>query len=132
MRRMLVATVALLLAGCASGLHRPVHEVTATPDANGVQHVRLSAHSYYFEPNRLVVKANQPVELRIHNSAFLTPHNFTLIAPQAGINVKKGLSWFGGSRTVRFIPVQDGEYPFFCGVDSHAKHGMTGTLVVTP
>jgi uncharacterized cupredoxin-like copper-binding protein len=132
MRRALVFACALLAGGCASGLNRPVREVTATTDVHGVQHVRLNAHSFYFEPNRIVVKANQPVELRIHNAAFLTPHNFTCIAPEAGVNVKKRLSWFGGSRTVRFIPVKDGEYPFFCAVDSHAKHGMTGTLVVQP
>src|SRR5438445_6160672 len=108
MRRMLPLLAAVLLnAGCASGLHRPVREVTATTDANGVQHVRLVAHSYHFDPNRIVVKANQPVELRIRNAAFLTPHNWSCIAPEAGVNVKKGLSWLGGSRTVRFIPVKD-------------------------
>ena len=124
------ALVLPLLAGCASGLKRPVQEVTATPDANGVQQVRLVAHSYYFTPNRIVVRRNVPVELHIRNAAFLTPHNFTCIAPDAGIQVNRGLSWFGGTRRVRFIPVKDGEYPFLCGVDSHAKHGMTGTLVV--
>jgi len=124
----LLALPALL--GCASGLGRPVQEVTATTDAHGVQHVRLVAHSYYWAPNRIVVKRNVPVELHIRNAAFLTPHNFTCLAPEAGIQVKRRLSWFGGTRRVRFIPVKEGEYPFLCGVDSHAKHGMTGVLVV--
>lgn len=128
--RLALALVFPVLAGCASGLKRPVSEVTAATDVNGVQQVRLVAHSYYFTPNRIVVKRNVPVELHIRNAAFLTPHNFTCIAPEAGIQVKRGLSWFGGTRRVRFIPVQDGEYPFLCGVDSHAKHGMTGVLVV--
>ena len=34
------------------------------------------------------------------------------------------------SVTVRFTPTRNGEYPFHCDVDGHAKKGMTGTLVV--
>jgi cupredoxin-like protein len=134
-RRSAAAVLASALAlpallGCSSGLNRPVQEVTATTDPHGVQHVRLEAHSYYWKPNRIVVRARAPVELAIHNAAFLTPHNFTCLAPEAGINIKRSLSWFGGTRRVRFIPVRPGEYPFLCGVDSHARHGMTGVLVV--
>lgn len=132
MRLIVFAALALLAVGCSSGLNRPVREVTATTDAHGVQHLRLTAHSYYFDPNRLVVKVGQPVELRIRNAAWFTPHNFSCDAAAAGIRVDKDLSWFGGSRTVRFIPVKEGEYPFHCDVDKHAAHGMRGVLVVTP
>jgi plastocyanin len=130
MRILVLSVLLLLAAGCTSGLKRPVREVTATTDVNGVQHVRIVAHSFYFEPNRVIVTVHQPVELAIRNAAFLTPHNFSCIAPQAGLNVKKGLSWFGGTSHTRFIPTEPGEYPFFCSVDKHSGKGMTGTLVV--
>jgi len=132
MRLIGITVLALALTSCASGLNRPVKEVTARVDANGVQHVRIVAHSFYFEPNRIVVKAHQPVEVEIKNAALLTPHNFSCMAPDAGVNVKKGLSWFGGTRRTRFIPTEPGEYPFLCAVDGHAGKGMTGTLVVVP
>ena len=132
MRTLAIAAAAILIGGCGTSLDHPVKEVTARVDANGVQHVRIVAHSYWFEPSRIVVKARQPVEVEIKNAAFLTPHNFTCNAHEADVNVKKGLSWFGGTRRTRFIPTEPGEYPFLCTVDAHASKGMTGTLVVVP
>ncbi len=134
MRRLalLVPLCLLTATGCASGLKRPVQEVTATADAQGVQRVTLKAHAFYFEPNRIVVHANHPVELRLHNGSWLVPHNFSLKAPEGGLDVEADLRPFGGSRTVRFTPATPGEYRFFCDKDHHMKKGMTGTLVVTP
>src|SRR5437764_6105554 len=91
----------LLLTGCASGARRPVQEVTAATDGQGVQHVALTTHSFYFEPNRIVVKVNTPVEVRIHNGAFFVPHNFSAKGSGAGIDVDQDVRWFGGSGTVR-------------------------------
>lgn len=130
--RLSLIVLLVLAAGCASGLKRPVQEVTAKAGADGVQRVRIEAHSYYFSPNRIVVKANLPVELTVKQSALFVPHNFTCIAPNAGVDVKRGLGMLRGSKHLRFIPTTPGEYPFFCAVGSHAKKGMTGTLVVVP
>lgn len=132
MRIGLLVFSVLLVSGCTSGLKRPVHEVTASIDAQGIQQVKLDTRSFYFEPNRVVVKANKEVELRIHNGAFLVPHNFTLRDPDAGLDVETDLGMFGGSKTVRFTPKKPGEYPFFCDKDGHLKKGMKGTLVVMP
>jgi len=109
-----------------------VKEVTATVSADSVQHVRVVAHSYWFEPNRVVVKAGVPVELTIKNAAFMVPHNFTCTEPEADVIVSKDLGMFRGSKTVRFTPTTPGEYEFYCHVGSHAKKGMKGMLVVTP
>ncbi|MBI5711556.1 MAG: cupredoxin domain-containing protein [Candidatus Eisenbacteria bacterium] len=132
MRFLAIPTAALALAGCSSGLVRPVHEVTARAGADGVQRVTLTAHSFYFEPSRIVVRARVPVELAVHNAAWLTPHDFICDAPEGGIRVRKPLSWLHGTRRVRFIPTRPGEYPFYCGVDAHMRKGMTGTIVVVP
>ena len=132
MRSLAVVAFAVLLSGCSSGLNRPVKEVTATVSADSVQHVRVVAHSYWFEPNRVVVKAGVPVELTIKNAAFMVPHNFTCTEPEADVIVSKDLGMFRGSKTVRFTPTTPGEYEFYCHVGSHAKKGMKGTLVVTP
>ena len=119
-----------VLAGCASGLNRPVQEVTAKVGLDQVQHVTVKTHSFYFEPNRIVVKRGIPVELRVKNGALFVPHNFSCHAKDAGVEVDLPVGMFHGSKTLRFTPSQTGEYPFFCDVDAHAKKGMTGTVVV--
>jgi len=130
MRIVASAIVVALLAGCSSGLHRPVQEVTARRDADGVQRVRVVAHSYWFEPNRIVVKAGVPVELTIKNAAFGVPHNLTCFDQDAGIELSENLGLFRGRKTARFTPAKPGQYEFYCHVGSHAKKGMKGTLVV--
>ena len=126
------SAVALALSGCSSGLGRPVREVVAVPGSDGVQHVEITAHSFWFDPNRVVVKAGVPVELRVKNGAFFVPHNLSCMAPAASIQLDEGLGLFGDSEKAQFTPTTPGEYPFFCKVDGHGKKGMTGTIVVVP
>ena len=122
----------LVLAGCSSGNGRPVREVVVEPGTDGVQRVEVTAHTFWFEPNRIVVKQGIPVELHVRNGSFIVPHNFTCVAPQAGVQLNEGLGMFKDSENARFTPTTPGEYPFFCNKDSHSKKGMTGTLVVVP
>ena len=130
MRRTLIPLIAALLAGCSSGLNKPVKEVTAATGSDGVQHIRIVAHSFWFEPNRVVVKAGVPVEITVKNAAFGVPHNLTCFDKDAGIELDANLGMFRGQKTARFTPGKPGEYEFFCHVDSHSKKGMKGTLVV--
>src|SRR5207253_998866 len=133
MRILGVIALATLLSGCSSGLKRPVHEVTATMGSDKVQHVQVVAHSFWFEPNRIVVKRGTPVELKVKNGAWFVPHNLTCTAPDADIMVSADLGGlFHKSHTLLFTPTHAGEYHFYCHVDAHSKKGMTGTLVVEP
>lgn len=130
MKRILVSlALAAFLAACSSGLDRPVASVDAVADADGVQRVKIDMHSYYFEPNRIVVRSGKPVELILHNCSHIVPHNFTLVG--GGINVNES-KWGWGSTRVQFTPQTPGEYRFFCHKGSHEKKGMAGTLVVLP
>jgi plastocyanin len=119
------------LAGCSSGLDRPVKEVTAAA-TDSVQRVTIKAHTYWYDPNRVVLKAGKEVELKVKNGSFFVPHNLTCFEKDAGIEVSANLGMFWGGKTVRFTPTQPGEYEFFCHVGSHSKHGMKGTFVVVP
>lgn len=127
---MMMLPSALVLVGCTSGLMRPVHEVTASVGADQVQHVTVTTHSFYFDPNRIVVKRGVPVELTVKNGAMFVPHDFSCEATEAGVTVDLPVGMFHGSKHNRFTPTKAGEYPFHCDVDGHAKKGMTGTLVV--
>lgn len=121
--------LALFVAGCASGLHRGVASVEAVTGADGVQRVEVDFHSFYFNPNRIVVHRGRPVELLVRNRSLIVPHNFTIADSAMSVSVNK---WGPGSARVRFTPEAEGEYEFRCHVDQHAKKGMTGTLVVVP
>jgi len=132
-----VAVVALALtaalAGCGtSGAKIGVREATAHADADGVQRVVVNVHSFYFDPNRITVEAGKPVDLTLHFKPLFTPHNMTCDARDAGIDIDRsvGIISFSHTKHVRFTPTKPGEYDFYCGVDSHMKKGMTGTIVV--
>ena len=130
LRRIALASLFCLVSlGCASGLDRPVSSAAAVTDANGVQRIEVDMHSFYFEPNRIVVHAGKPVDLVLKNRSLLVPHNFTIA--DSSISVSQG-KWGPGSGHVRFTPATPGEYEFFCHVDGHSKKGMKGTLVVEP
>ena len=122
--------LALGAAGCAATLSHPHHEVTAGESPDGVQRVTVTAHSFWFEPDRVVVKAGVPVELTVRNGSLIVPHNFSCIAPETGVHVDQGVGPLHGSGHVRFTPTTPGEFRFFCDKDNHAGKGMTGTLVV--
>jgi len=133
--RILVSVVALaaLATGCGKpGAKLPVSEMTARTDSDGVQRVSVDAHSFYFQPNRIVVNSGKPVDLTIHFKSWFAPHNFTCVDQDAGISasVDAGAFSFGKTRHVKFTPTKPGEYEFFCHVDGHAKKGMKGTIVV--
>jgi plastocyanin len=127
----MVALSALAL-GCSSGVGRPVQEVHAVAGPDGVQRVEVVAHSYWFEPNRIVVKANLPVELRVKNGGPFVPHNLSCRAPEAGIEVHEDLGLLWDGEMARFTPTAPGEFRFFCDKGGHSKKGMTGTIVVVP
>ena len=129
----LVLATVLFAAGCGrSGTKLPVSEMTARTDAHGVQTADVDVHSFYFKPNRIVVYAGKPVDIPRHLKSFFVPHNFTCFDTDAGISasVSAGFMSFHRTKHVRFTPGKPGEYGFFCHVGSHAKKGMTGTIVV--
>jgi plastocyanin len=129
MRKIILYSWIAALVACTSGTERPVVSFEAKPDTDGVQRVNLDMHSYYFEPNRIVVHTGQPVEIKLHNSSHIVPHNFSLSSGELNVSESK---WGWGSDHVRFMAPAPGEYRFFCHKGSHEKKGMTGTLVVVP
>jgi len=130
-RSLTLLLVAAAIGGCTSGLHRPVREVTAAVGSDHEQHVTVTAHSFYFDPARVVVKRDVLVDLTVKNAAWFVPHDFSCDAADAGIHVDAPLGMFHGTKHVKFTATKAGEYEFHCDVDHHAKKGMTGKIVVT-
>jgi hypothetical protein len=102
---------------------------------DGVQRVDVKVDSYSFEPNHIIVTVNKPVELRFRSVTSITPHNFVVNHPEAGLNVDQDIS-AGDDVAVTFTPVKTGSFEFYCDkkllglFESHKDKGMKGTLEV--
>jgi plastocyanin domain-containing protein len=127
--------LSLALGACAATWETPKTPLVAEVGADGVQHVTVTGGNYYFDPSRIVVKANVPVELSLRKESGLVPHEFVLSAPDAGIVISESLST--EPKVVVFTPTLPGEYPYYCGkkllfFPSHKEQGMSGVLEVVP
>lgn len=136
-----LAVLCLILCGCgvltgpAWGDARPKGEKVfkATVDSDGVQRVEILGGGYFFTPNRIIVKVNVPVELKVRKEPGIVPHNIVVKAPEAGIDFDLSLS--DEPKSVRFTPTRPGVYPFYCNkkllfFESHREKGMEGVLEV--
>lgn len=111
---------------CASAL---AAEPQATP-----QVIEVKLDSYTIKPDKITVKAGQPVTLKVKNEASFIPHNLIIKAPQAGVEVKVDVG-AGKSGEVSFTPTQPGSYEMICDKSppigkSHKAKGMHGLLIV--
>jgi len=105
------------------------------PDGDGVQRIRIMSGSYFFKPDRIVVKANVPVELLVSRESGITPHNFVLRAEEAGVTVEEDLGT--EPKKIAFTAKKPGKYAFYCSkklpfVAGHREKGMEGILEVVP
>lgn len=129
---------ALLLtsgAGLATGTEQPApgkpHQASVASD--GVQRAEIIGGSYFFTPNRIIVKVNIPVELKIRKEQGIVPHNIVAAAPEAGIVFDTTME--NEAKVIRFTPTRVGSYPFYCNkkllfFESHREKGMNGILEV--
>lgn len=98
------------------------------------QRIEVDLADYRFSPATIEVIAGKPVELVLTDRDILTPHNLTLVAPAAGIDVNVDLQP-GKTVSVSFTPTEPGTYQFYCDkkllfFKSHREQGMEGKLVV--
>ncbi|MGH7254709.1 MAG: cupredoxin domain-containing protein [Nitrospirales bacterium] len=113
---------------------QPAEAVPARLGDDGVQRLEVTLESYAYTPRHIIVQAGLPVELTLYNDSFLTPHNFILLAPEAGFDIDQNVR-AGQRLTVRFTPTTPGTYTFYCDkkllfFPSHREEGMEGTLDV--
>jgi len=133
MRRLILFILAAALAAAALCVRGEEALYRASPDPDGVQRIAMVGGSYYFQPDRIVVKVNQPVELSVRVAPGLIPHGFVLETPD-GRKVAE-LKLGATAQTVSFTPKRVGRYPFYCPnrllmFKSHREEGMSGYLDV--
>jgi plastocyanin len=106
------------------------------PAATPTRNIPVKMGDYRFLPDRITVQTGQTVQLELTNTDSLTPHNFTLQAAEAGLNVDVDVR-AGRTEVVDITPLASGSYKFYCNkkllfLKSHRDRGMEGTLVVGP
>jgi plastocyanin domain-containing protein len=132
--RALTAVLILLLGSAGYGQESKGNRIVATIGPDGVQKVEITAGSYYFDPDTIVVKVNVPVVFVVKKVGGIVPHSIFLKAPEAGIDFS--ISLRKTPTNISFTPTKVGQYPFWCtkrapfSSKSHKDHGMTGVLEV--
>jgi len=124
----------ILVAGMAFAAEKEKKVFNTVIDKDGVQRVTITAGSFFFDPDYVVVRVNVPVEVTVRKEAEITPHAFVIDAPEAGLSVKEPLS--AEPKVIKFTATKAGKYPFFCDqkflfFKSHKERGMEGVLEVT-
>lgn len=135
MSALLVAAVGLLGTAVARGeAPNAAQPFTVPVGEDGVQRATITLDSYSYQPNHLIVQVGKPVELTLTSVTTITPHNFLLKEPAAGLNVEQDTG-AGKTATVKFTPTQAGTFLFYCDkrlwpLPSHRDKGMEGKLEV--
>ncbi|MBI5854997.1 MAG: cupredoxin domain-containing protein [Nitrospirae bacterium] len=125
---------AVLLSGLAQAADVPAPPFAVQVDEDGVQRAGIQLDSYAYVPSHLIVQAGKPVELTLTSVTFITPHNFILLEPSAGLTIEQDIG-SGKTVIVKFTPTKPGLYPFYCDkkllfLPSHREKGMEGRLEV--
>ena len=107
----------------------------ASQDNPGVQRVDMDLGDYQFHPKTVSIAAGTAAELILTNRDSITPHNFIVEAPEAGMEVNSEVS-AGESVTIVLRPTRPGTYTFYCDkqflfFESHREKGMEGQIKVT-
>lgn len=98
--------------------------------------IPIQLADYSFVPDSITVQSGESVRLELTNTDRVTPHNFTLRAEAAGLDLDIDVR-AGRTETVEITPLTPGSYEFYCNkklpfMKSHQDHGMKGTLIVAP
>ena len=129
----LLFILAFLSIPLSFGADKESQPVVVQPSADGVQRLDVTVDSYSFTPSHIIVTVDKPVELTLKSVSKITPHNFTLKYPEAGLDVHQNISP-GKEVKVSFTPTKTGSYQFYCDKKSlfanHRKKGMEGVLEV--
>jgi plastocyanin domain-containing protein len=105
----------------------------AAMDKDGVQRVEVLGGGYFFDPSRIIVMVNVPVELKVRKEPGVVPHDIVMNSPEAGMDFR--VTMHEEPQIIRFTPNKTGVYPFYCSkkllfFESHRKKGMEGHLEV--
>ena len=134
------ALSAVLWAAC-SGDSEPAGP-TATPASAIDGELTVIASEWGFRPEGIILQQGEEVRFTLKNDGAII-HNLKVddlevdvIADMSsgGFSADEGELLVGADSedigTITFIPLEPGEYTFFCSIGSHRQLGMEGSLIV--
>lgn len=111
-------------AGMMGGWNGGDRDGPSPPRISGAKQVNVQAGEFVFDPSRIEIRADEPVNIRLVNRGGLV-HDFSV----EGLAFR--LSAVPGEQAIAGLEATDpGSYRFLCTVPGHAAAGMVGTLVV--
>ncbi len=133
MKKCILITLLFVMSSLTHAADTVKKTVRATIDKDGVQRVALVGGSYFFDPARIIVRVNVPVELSVRKEPGMVPHNIVISAVNAGIDFDEEMKT--EPKVIRFTPTKVGSYPIYCSkkllfFESHREKGMEGMLEV--
>jgi plastocyanin len=135
-----LATICLVAAAC-SGASEPTGPTpTPAPPTDG--ELTVTAFEWGFGPEGIVLQSEEEVQITFQNDGDII-HNLTvddleidLIEDMSsgGFSADEGELLVGAASedvgTITFVPLEPGEYTFFCSIANHRQLGMEGRLIV--
>lgn len=136
-----LASVFLFTAHACSGSSEPAGPTT-TPASPTNGAITVVSFEWGFEPQAIVLQLDQEVALRLQNDGDIL-HNFKVDGLVVDVIEEISSGGFSGDDDelfvgadsddvglLRFVPLEAGEYEFYCAIGSHRQLGMEGRLTV--
>jgi uncharacterized cupredoxin-like copper-binding protein len=136
--RLIIVIFLVAVGGCSA--HPPTSSGLTTAAVSGEAAVTVLLSSFAFDPERIRLKAGEPVRLRLVSESG-GGHNFSAPAFFAESSFLPGSSAPAGGEIevgphqkveVSLVPRQPGTYPLTCTHSLHDLFGMTGSIDVVP
>ena len=136
-----LASAFLLVAGACSGSGEPAGPTT-TPASPASGEITVLSFEWGFEPEAIVLQQGQEIRLTLNNEGKIL-HNFKVDDLKVDVIEEISSGGFSGDDgelfvgagsddvgLLRFVPLEAGEYEFYCTIGSHRQLGMEGRLTV--
>ncbi len=131
----------MLLASACSGSNEPAGP-TSTPASPANGEITVVSFEWGFEPEAIVLQLGQEVSLTLENNGEIL-HDFNVDDLEVDVIEEMSSGGFFGDDDelfvgadsddvglLRFVPLEAGEYEFYCTIGSHRQLGMEGRLTV--
>jgi len=136
-----LASTLLLLAGACSSSSGPAGP-TATPASPSDGQITIVSSEWGYGPEAIVLQLGQEVRLTFENEGAIL-HNFKVDDLEIEVIEEISSGGFSGDEgelfvgadsddvgLLRFVPLEAGEYEFYCTIANHRQLGMEGRLTV--
>ena len=131
----------LVAAGACSGSSEPAGPPATAASPTGGE-ITVVSNEWGFEPEAIILQLGEEISLTLENEGGIL-HNFKVDGLQVDVIEEISTGGFSGDDDelfvgagsddvglLRFVPLEAGEYEFYCTIGSHRQLGMEGRLTV--